>query len=245
MNKSTVTGIIIGMVIASAGAVIANYTVKKDGEPTPAVAVVEEGPLDQVSESADLAEGSMPDEHAGLDDAIAHEESQLAAAEPATSVPRSSVSSGYSAPAAQPTYAEVLSVTPLTETQSTPREVCQQVEVTEKAPVKDENQVTGTVAGAIIGGVLGNQVGGGKGKKLATVAGAVAGGFAGKKVQESMQNGNTSTHMETRCDTVYDSNDVVKGYDVAYRLNGREGTVRMDYDPGTRIPVENGHLVIR
>ena len=178
MNKSTVTGIVIGVVVASAGGVIANYTLNKEDTP------------------------------------------------------------------AAPTYAEVLSVKPIVETQSTPREQCEEYQVTERAPVKDEHQVTGTVAGAIIGGVIGNQVGGGSGKKIATVAGAAAGGYAGKKTQENLQNKNTTTRWETRCETVYDSAEVMKGYNVAYKIGDEEGQVKMDYDPGEKIPLENGELVI-
>jgi uncharacterized protein YcfJ len=193
MNKSTITGIVIGIVIASAGAVIANYTANKEGG-NPAA-----------SESG-----------GGL----------LSFLEP------------------EPTYAQVLSTTPVVDTESVPREICEQVQVTEKAPVKDENQITGTVTGALIGGVLGNQVGGGSGKKIATVAGAVAGGVAGKKVQEGMQDKNTTTRLETRCNTVYDAREVILGYDVTYKLGGKQGTVRMDREPGDRIPVENGELQI-
>ena len=198
MNKSVVIGIVIGVVIASAGAVIANYAVNSKSQGEDAVAESEsEGP-----------------------------ESLLSLSKPA------------------PDYADVLSVTPVVEQESTPREVCENYEVTEKAPVKDENQITGAVAGAVIGGVLGNQVGGGSGKKVATVAGAVAGGFAGKKVQETMQDKNTTTHMETRCETVYDTSEVIRGYDVAYRLGDKEDIVRMSYDPGEKIRLEDGELKI-
>jgi uncharacterized protein YcfJ len=142
-----------------------------------------------------------------------------------------------------PQYAEVLDVDAVTKTTRTPREVCNDQTVTHTAPPKDERRIAGTVIGAVVGGVLGNQVGGGDGRKVATAAGAAAGGYAGNKVQQRMQNGNTYTTTETHCDTVYDSKDNVVGYDVRYKLGDREGTVRMDRDPGQRIPVENGELV--
>jgi uncharacterized protein YcfJ len=60
-----------------------------------------------------------------------------------------------------------------------------------------------------------------------------------------MQNGNTYTTTETNCSTVYDSSEKIIGYDVRYRLRDQEGTVRMDRDPGERLPVdENGELQI-
>lgn len=144
-----------------------------------------------------------------------------------------------------PEYAEVLAVEPVKEQIKTPREVCKDVTVTRQAPVKDQHQVVGTVLGAVAGGLLGNQVGGGNGKKLATVAGAVGGGYAGNKVQEGMQNRDTYTTTQTRCNTVNDISDKVVGYNVKYKLNEKIGQVRMDRDPGNQIPVnKDGQLVL-
>jgi len=141
-----------------------------------------------------------------------------------------------------PTHAEVVNVQELRETVSTPREVCQPVQVTRQKPVQDQHQVLGTVAGAVIGGVLGNQVGGGSGKKAATVAGAAAGGYAGNKTQERIQANNTYQTTETRCETVMDQQQVLKGYQVDYRIGDKEGSVLMDHDPGSRIPLTDGQL---
>jgi len=96
----------------------------------------------------------------------------------------------------------------------------------------------------VLGGVVGKQVGAGRGNKLATVAGAAAGGYAGNQVQKGMQNRDTYTTTEHRCHTVTDSQDVTRGYEVTYRLEEKIGTVRMDYDPGSRIPVRDGQLVL-
>jgi uncharacterized protein YcfJ len=144
-----------------------------------------------------------------------------------------------------PQYAEVLNVTPLTRTVRTPRQECHDQQVTQKAPVKDEHQVLGTIAGAVIGGVLGHQVGGGSGRDIATVAGAAGGGYAGNRVQKNLQDRDTTTGTEQRCATVYDSSDRITGYQVRYRLGGKEATVRMDHDPGPRIPLHDGQLDLR
>lgn len=141
-------------------------------------------------------------------------------------------------------YAEVLDVKPINQTIHTPREECRDEEVTHTRPVKDENRIAGTAIGAVLGGVLGNQVGGGNGKKLATVAGAAAGGYAGNKTQQHMQEGDTYTTVEQRCRTVMDSHEKVSGYEVRYRLKGKEDTVRMDHEPGDKIPVKDGQLVL-
>ena len=178
MNKSMLTGLVIGAVVATAGGVIAGYSTlsKKQAD--------------------------------------------------------------------EPAFAEVLNVETIKRTVQTLREVCEDVPVTRQQPVKDQNKIVGTVAGAILGGVLGNQVGEGSGKKIATAAGAVAGGYAGNKVQGNMQTNNTYTTTERQCRTVSDSHEVVDGYNVSYRLGETEGKVRMDYDPGARIPLADGQLVL-
>jgi len=141
-------------------------------------------------------------------------------------------------------YAQVINVEEIKETVNTPREECNDVAVTKKAPVKDEHKIAGTAAGAVVGGLRGKQVGGGKGKTLATVAGAAAGGYAGNKVQGNMQDKDTYTTTERRCNTVTDSHQNVVGYNVTYMIGDQEGKVRMDDKPGSRIPVENGQLVL-
>jgi len=144
-----------------------------------------------------------------------------------------------------PGYAQVVNVEEVRDTVNTPREVCEDVAVTMKAPVQDEHKIAGTAIGAVVGGLLGNQVGGGSGKKIATVAGAAAGGYAGNKVQGNMQDRDTYTTNERRCQTVTDSQQHVIGYDVTYMIGDQEGTVRMDEKPGDRIPLDNdGRLLL-
>ncbi len=143
-----------------------------------------------------------------------------------------------------PEYAQVLKVTPLTHKTRTPRQECHDEQVTRPAPVKDEHQVVGTVAGAVIGGVIGHQIGGGTGRDLATIAGAAGGGYAGNRVQKNMQDRDTVTTTEQKCETVYDTSEKQVGYQVRYRLGEHEATVKMDHDPGERIPVRDGKLVL-
>lgn len=205
MNKSLVTGLVIGAAVVTAGAAVANFAGKdRTAEanlevPAPAVAPAVEPVVEPVPEVVDST----------------------------------------------PKFADVLNVDAITKTTRKPRQVCTDEVVTHTAPPQDENRVAGTVIGAVVGGVLGNQVGDGRGRKLATAAGAAAGGLAGNKVQERMQAGNTYTTTETKCNTVYDTKERVIGYNVRYRLGERVDTVRMDRDPGDRIPLdENGQLQI-
>jgi uncharacterized protein YcfJ len=141
-----------------------------------------------------------------------------------------------------PDYAEVVKVTPLTKTIRTPRQECHDEQVTRQAPVKDDHQVVGTIAGAVIGGVIGHQIGGGSGRDIATVAGAAGGGYAGNRVQKNLQDRDTVTTTEQKCQTVYDSSEKIVGYHVRYRLSGKEASVQMDHDPGPRIPLRDGKL---
>lgn len=181
----------------------------------------------------------------------------------------------------QQLYATVIGSEPVRETSttSTPREVCEDVVVQERAPERDGN-VGGTVAGAIIGGLVGNQVGGGNGRKLATVAGAVGGGFAGREIDRRHVGGQVVNRTDRQCRTVQSSSQSTRvvaynvtyrnpdgttgtmrtgskpgnrialgseqktiGYDVTYRYDGQERTVRMDEKPGERLPVIDGQVV--
>lgn len=144
----------------------------------------------------------------------------------------------------EPRYAQVVEVRPITKTVRTPRQECHDVQITQQAPTRDPHRITGSAIGAVVGGVIGNQIGSGTGKKLATVAGAAAGGYAGNRIQKRAQERNTITTTEQHCETVYDSHEEQDGFEVHYRLGDEEGTVRMDHDPGERIPVRDGKLVL-
>ncbi len=141
-------------------------------------------------------------------------------------------------------YAEVIAAEPAMKVVSVPREECHDQVVTTQKPVKDKKRITGTITGAVIGGVLGNQVGGGRGNTIATAAGAAGGAYAGNKIQENAQEKNVEQQVKTTCTTVNDQHEEQDGFNVTYRLNGQENTIHMNYNPGPKIPVENGVLMI-
>jgi uncharacterized protein YcfJ len=143
-----------------------------------------------------------------------------------------------------PEYAEVLKVTPLTKTISTPRQECHDEQVTRQAKPRDQHQLIGSIAGAVVGGVIGHQIGGGRGRDIATVVGVAGGGYAGNRIEKHVQDKQTETTTESKCATVYDKSVKQLGYSVRYRLNDQEHTIRMDHDPGQRIPVRDGVLVM-
>lgn len=145
---------------------------------------------------------------------------------------------------AAPRSADVITVKDVMGTVITPKERCADVAVRHQAPVKDEHRVAGSVIGGLAGGLLGNQIGGGDGKKLATVAGVAAGGYAGNRVQKNMQERDEVVTTERRCRTVNEKSQKIVGYDVTYRLAGREGVVRTSFRPGATLPVKNGQVVV-
>ena len=123
-------------------------------------------------------------------------------------------------------FAEVVAVTPLTEQVKTPREECHNETVTKQAPVKDEHRVTGTVIGAVAGGLLGNAIGGHGSNTGAKVIGAAAGGVAGHEVQRKMQENDTVTTTEQRCNTVFDVSERTVGYRVDYKIGDAAGQIQ-------------------
>ena len=99
----------------------------------------------------------------------------------------------------------------------------------------DSNRsATGAVVGGVAGAVLGSQVGGGTGNKAATAVGGIAGAVIGDRVANPDQ---PRTEQVERCREVQTSREVVKGYNVTYRYNGRDVTTTLPYQPGSTVRV--------
>lgn len=166
---------------------------------------------------------------------------------PAYGTPASQPGRMAQATAAQPQFAQVVAVQPLTqsETSRSPHRVCRNEQVAVPETYRDNHQIGGAVVGGLVGGLLGHQIGGGRGRTLATVAGAAGGAFAGHEIQKSHQQDNQS-NMQTRyvCHTVTDTTRSTRnvGYDVTYIWYGHAEHVRMDHDPGVGVglPIRNG-----
>lgn len=156
-------------------------------------------------------------------------------------------SAAAAAPAAQntgPQYAQVVNVTPIQKTTTTPKQVCNNVVVDHTEPPKDEHHIAGTAIGAVVGGLLGHMVGGGRGRTLATVAGAVGGGYAGNRIEAAHQHGQVVSTVERQCNTVNNTTTRTVGYNVTYVYNGVTRTTRMDHDPGSRVQVQQGVIAV-
>ncbi len=145
--------------------------------------------------------------------------------------------------------AKVISSTPILERVSEPRQECWNETVsstgtvTQSAPV-EEHSIGGALLGGLIGGVVGSQIGQGNGSTVATGAGAIAGAIIGDRVAN--QNASQQTQdvpqirEERHCRQVENYRDVIRGYNVTYRYNGRDVTTRLPYQPGDTVQVSVG-----
>jgi len=129
--------------------------------------------------------------------------------------------------------AQVVSATPIIERVSEPHQECD----TAPAPQKNSN-ILAPIIGGIVGGLLGHQVGGGRGQTAATIVGAAGGAVAG-----TMVGNRAGAQPAQRCRTVESMREVVNGYDVVYRYNGRDANVALPYDPGSTIKVGVGAIL--
>ena len=100
-----------------------------------------------------------------------------------------------------------------------------------------DRPVTGAVVGGAAGGLLGAQVGSGSGRNAAAAAGAIGGAVVGDRVQNPQT---ASTQPGQRCRTVETTREIVKGYTVVYRYNGRDVTTTLPYNPGRTVYVGIG-----
>ncbi len=143
----------------------------------------------------------------------------------------------------KPKFADVVAVKEVKETIVTPREECQDIQVQHQAPVQDKNRIAGTAIGGVAGGLLGSTIGSGTGRTVATIAGAAGGAYAGNQIQKNMQKKDVVTSTERRCKTVNDTSEKLVGYEVTYRLEGKEGVLRTSFKPGATLPVKDGQVV--
>jgi uncharacterized protein YcfJ len=130
--------------------------------------------------------------------------------------------------------ARVVGVEPLVRhvTVDRPREQCWNETVRE--PVRPFGVAGQTAAGSIVGAAIGRQFGSGNDRDTLTVLGAVAGGAVAHR--RAVVNAGYATRDVTvqRCEVVNDrvTEQIVDGYRVTYRLDGRHYTMRTDRHPG-------------
>jgi uncharacterized protein YcfJ len=130
------------------------------------------------------------------------------------------------------TRAKVLASTPVYETVNEPRRECWTETVGYETRSSREGGAGGAVLGAIAGGLIGSTVGKGDGRVAAAAVGAATGAVVGDRMQQGGTRYESAPQQVERCQTHDNFHEVVAGYDVRYRFEGREYATRLPYDPG-------------
>ena len=134
--------------------------------------------------------------------------------------------------------AQVVSSTPIIERVTEQRQECTPVAAA-PAPAR-ERSLVGPIVGGVAGGALGSQVGRGTGRTAATVGGAVVGTIIGDRVGNADADRAPTAQATQHCRIVESTRDMVRGYTVVYRYNGRDITTTMPYNPGSTVRVAVG-----
>lgn len=129
--------------------------------------------------------------------------------------------------------AQVISVSPRTETINSPRQECRTDYERSSSYNSGSRDVGGAIIGGLAGGLLGHTVGKGNGKLAATAVGAATGAIVGDRIDNDSVT--TSTRPIERCTSIDNWQTVTRGYVVTYRYNGRDLTTVMPYDPGNTV----------
>jgi uncharacterized protein YcfJ len=130
------------------------------------------------------------------------------------------------------TRAKVLASTPVYDTINAPRRECWTETVGHETRVRDGSNTGGAILGAIAGGLIGSTVGKGDGKVAAAAVGAATGAVVGDRWNDGGTRYESRPRQVERCREHDDYRQVVSGYDVRYRFQGREYSTRLPYDPG-------------
>jgi len=137
--------------------------------------------------------------------------------------------------------AQVISAKPKIARVTEKRQDCDPAAAPAPTPApKKESNMAGTILGGIAGGLLGHEVGGGSGKTAATIIGAAGGAVAGGMIGDHSSTSaapNVPPPPQQQCRTVETTREVVEGYDVVYRYNGRDVSVVLPSNPGITVKV--------
>lgn len=139
-----------------------------------------------------------------------------------------------------PAYADVVGIEPVTKVVMTPDKACRGAKIAQRKPA-DENAGPDIVIDGMAGGVIRHQdAEGAAAIRADLLRGDAKGDQAPKKTQEK----DTYSAGGLRCRAGNRVTTKVIAYDVRYRLFGKTAKVRMDHDPGRRLPVKNGKVVV-
>ncbi|HMM47046.1 MAG TPA: hypothetical protein PKC12_03600 [Thiobacillaceae bacterium] len=141
-------------------------------------------------------------------------------------------SDGYTA------RARVFASTPVYETINEPRQECWTETVGYERHTYREPGAGAAVLGAIAGGLIGSTVGKGDGRIAAAAVGAATAAVVGDRARQGGSRYESVPRQVERCQTRDSFREVLAGYDVRYRFDGREYVTRMPYDPGNWLTLD-------
>jgi uncharacterized protein YcfJ len=124
--------------------------------------------------------------------------------------------------------AQVISSRPIIERVTETSQVCDPA----PAPQSNGNNIVAPIIGGVVGGLIGHQIGHGSGQTAATIVGAAGGAVAGSAIANR-----ANAQPAQQCRNVQSYRDVINGYDVVYRYNGRDANVKLPYNPGPTLRV--------
>lgn len=131
--------------------------------------------------------------------------------------------------------AQVISSTPIYQQVNEPRRECWTETVSDntRGYGGSEHKYGGALLGGLVGGLLGSTVGQGNGRIAAAAVGAATGAMVGDKVSNnSNNNGYNQPRQVEHCTNRDNFRQVITGYNVVYRYQGRNITTTMPQDPG-------------
>lgn len=133
--------------------------------------------------------------------------------------------------------ARVISSTPIYQQVNEPRRQCW-TETVDSEYRSESRNYGGALIGGVVGGLLGNTVGKGNGRTAAAAVGAVTGALVGHNMgNQDRGYGYSEPRQVERCRTRDHYRQVVAGYDVVYRYQGRNMSTTLPYNPGRFIDV--------
>lgn len=135
--------------------------------------------------------------------------------------------------------ARVVDVAPMVRRVAVNRPIEQCWDEVVRTPVRPLGVAGPTAAGSIVGAAIGRQFGSGNDRDLLTVIGAVAGGAVAHN--RAVRNGAGATRevVAQRCEVTNQrvTEEIVDGYLVTYRYDGRHYTMQTDRHPGDWVQV--------
>jgi uncharacterized protein YcfJ len=135
-------------------------------------------------------------------------------------------------------FANVVSVTPITEMVNRPTQNCwtEYQQITQAAPQQRDRDVLGAVIGGVAGGLLGSQIGRGAGRVAGAAVGAGVGAIVGDRLSHQESGAATAAPIQ-RCQQVDHFENVTTAYNVVYEYDGQRFSSRLPYNPGNQLRI--------